>query len=249
MRLGQLGIQAHDEVVTPLHEAWLKTNFDTPTYSSKALDFASKQLASPGRVRTGSYSASSLGGCKRQQQLTWLGYPKTPLRPRQIEVARNGTYMHLRWQMAGISAGWLSQPEVAIPKNAYGLRGTMDGILTSGEGLELKSANSHAYAGIRSFGIKHEHDFQIHTYMLATGIETFCMIYENKDNQEWHEIVRHRDEKIITAVKDTADLLLELEEREQLYPMIEQCEHEEGWRYDWCEYRKVCPMASWQKKS
>jgi hypothetical protein len=232
MKLGQLGIPAHEEVVTPLHELWLKTNFDQPEYSSTALEFASRQLASRGRDRTGSYSASSLGGCRRQQQLTWLGYPKTPLRPRQIEVSRNGSFMHLRWQMAGLSAGWLSQAEVPIPSNAYGLKGTMDGVLTGGEGLELKSCNANAFSGVRSFGVKHEHLFQVHTYMLATGINTFCVIYENKDTQEWHEQVVHRDEDVMNAVLDTVELLAEYE----------------GWRYDWCEYRKVCPMATWAKK-
>lgn len=233
------------ELVTPHHEKWLKEHDDLE-YTQEALDFAAGQLSAVGRDRRGSFSASGLGSCPRSQQITFLGLPKNSLRPRQLQVAHNGTFMHLRWQMAGISAGWLAEPEVPIPDNIYGLKGTMDGVLLGGEGLELKSCNVNAYSGIRSFGPKTEHLFQVYTYMLATGISVFSLIYENKDTQDWEEFVIERDEAMIERVKEKAEGLWDKTYTKQLFPMIEKCEYKEGWQYDWCTNRVSCMgMKEW----
>ncbi len=114
------------------------------------------------------------------------------------------------------------------------------GVLQTGEGLELKSCNKNAYSGVKSFGVKEEHNFQVHTYMLATDIDIFSVIYENKDTQEWEEIVVERDEAMIQRVKDRAEFLWENSERKNLLPRIEKCEYKEGWQYDWCSKRVAC---------
>ena len=245
MKLSTLGMTKHTpDLVTPLHEAWLKTNPDL-SYTEEALLFLEQQIRKRGRNREGSFSASSLGSCQRQQQFTFLGMPRTPLRPRQIQVAHNGTWMHLRWQMAGISAGWLSCAEIPIPENDWDLMGTMDGILATGQGLELKSCNSHAFSGVKTFGLKDEHNLQVHTYMLASGIDVFSVIYENKDTQDWYEIVVEQDPKIMQHVKDLTEKQWERAYNKELAPMLKTCEEGIGWQWDWCSYREICPRARW----
>ena len=170
------------------------------------------------------------------------------MRPRQVQVAHNGSFMHLRWQMAGLSAGWLREAEVPIPSNGWGLAGTMDGILSTFEGLELKSCNAHAFSSVKTFGMKPEHDFQVHTYMLASGIDTFSVIYENKDTQDWIEIVRNRDEAMIDKVQQTAAHLWRESNQQHLMPMLSKCEMHEGWQFDWCSKREACMgMKKWDQ--
>src|SRR3954470_1649699 len=94
-------------VVSHRHEKWI-TGSDHPPYSQRAIDFAQAQLGKPDRKREGTLSASSLGDCERYQQFVYLGMPK--LLPDAKGAARmaNGTFMHLRWQMEGLTEGWLT---------------------------------------------------------------------------------------------------------------------------------------------
>lgn len=249
MKLSTLGMKSSGPklLVTPLHEDWLKTNADLH-YSGAALEFAAQELGATGRDRRGGFSASALGSCARSQQFTFLGMPTNSLRPRQHQVAHNGNFVHLRWQMAGITAGWLARPEVPMPENEWGLSGTLDGVLQGGEGLEIKSANERAYSSALSFGVKDEHMFQVHSYMLGMLIDVFSVIYENKNTQDWVEYVVERDEGWIKKVKDACDQRWEGVAKRELEPRLDKCEYREGWQYDWCKYRDVCMATrSWPR--
>src|SRR4051812_19328188 len=117
-----------DLVVSKRHEAWISEE-DHRMYSQRAIDFAQAQLGSVGRHRQGTVSASSLGECGRYQQFVYLGMPKLPPDAKNAAKMANGSFMHLRWQMEGLTEGWLSFAEVPLGANAYRLSGTMDGLL------------------------------------------------------------------------------------------------------------------------
>lgn len=246
MKLSTFTVESGPKLlVTDRHEDWLKSHANL-SYTPDALAFAARELSTGDRDRRFGFSASSLGSCPRAQQLTFLGVERNTLRPRQHQVAHNGNFMHLRWQMAGISAGWLAEPEVPIPENKFGLSGTMDGVLDTGQGLELKSCNAHAFSGVNSFGPKTEHLFQVHTYMLATNINVFSLIYENKDTQFWKEFVVERNEGLIAKVKELALMLNARTNAHELFPILDKCEVEEGWQYEWCDKRVACKaMETW----
>jgi len=105
---------APDLVVSRRHEEWLARNAN-PVYSDRALDFAAHQLAVLPRVRKGTISASSLGGCKRKQQFEYIGMPQLPMDTKGALKVQNGMFMHLRWQMAGLTEGWLLEAEEPVP--------------------------------------------------------------------------------------------------------------------------------------
>ena len=66
-------------------------------------------------------SASSLGLLSDdRQEFTWLGWCEMAPSPKTAQIFHNGNFMHLRWQMAGLTAGWLKDAEVPVPANDLG---------------------------------------------------------------------------------------------------------------------------------
>lgn len=234
-------------VVSRRHDAWLLAN-DHPRYSPLAVSFATKQFQSTDRVRRGTVSASSLGDCPRYQQFVFLGMPKLPPDPQSVLRMHNGSMMHLRWQMAGLTEGWLTDAEVPVHHPELKLRGTMDGLLYDGSILELKSINSHGFSAIKIFGPKHEHLFQMATYMLCTQRKRGVFIYENKDNQEYREVVVNDTDLPIGDAAEKADALWGAIQQEALYEPLGKCIDQEGWVYRYCPFRDRClSIKSWEE--
>lgn len=210
--------QQHLPSITPRHEQWMAKG--DPVYKDWVVEWAAKQLRSTGRVRRHSFSASSLGGCKRAQQLTWIGLPGRGFGSQTMSIFGNGTFMHLRWQMEGLSEGWLDKAEEPVPENPLRLSGTMDGICHDGAIAEFKSINAYGFSSVLSFGPKTMHLFQGAAYALCSGRERVSFLYENKDTQEYKEIVKHRDELPLDEVVTKArELWSKTEARELFGPM------------------------------
>jgi hypothetical protein len=226
-------------VVSHRHEKWI-TGSDHPPYSQRAIDFAQAQLGKPDRKREGTLSASSLGDCERYQQFVYLGMPK--LLPDAKGAARmaNGTFMHLRWQMEGLTEGWLTFAEMPVGENEYHLSGTMDGILYDESVLELKSTNSNGFSRVMAFGPLIPHMYQMATYLLCTGRTSGVFIYENKDNQEYTEIVLSRDQLPMLGVRKQAEALRATIEGQRLMEPLEDCIDHKGWKYNSCPFRDRC---------
>jgi hypothetical protein len=124
-------------VVSNRYEAWVKEN-SNPQYSDSAIVFGTTALIaqSTPRDRRGTVSASSLDSCRRRQQFTYLGLSEGPMSAKTAAILQNGTFTHLRWQMAGLSEGWLIEAETPVPRpNPLRLHGTMDGVLYDVPGL------------------------------------------------------------------------------------------------------------------
>lgn len=238
-----------DLVVSHRHEAWLAKN-SNPVYSMFALEFGYTQLqlqASP-RDRKGTISASSLGACRRRQQFTFIGMPELPPSPKTAQIFQNGTFMHIRWQMAGLTEGWLAEAEVPVGRNDYGLSGTQDGIAYDRSVVELKSTNSNGFNRVMTFGPLGGHPFQVGTYVLTTGAEKGVLIYENKDTQDWKEFVLTRDDLPLDEIEVANDFLWQSIAAKELQEPLDDCLAKTGYKYTGCPFRKDClKIRTWEE--
>ena len=228
-----------DLVVSRRHEAWI-VEADTRPYSQRAIDFAQAQLGRADRKRKGTLSASSLGECERYQQFVYLGMPKLLPDAKNMAKMQNGAFMHLRWQMEGLTEGWLTYAEVPVKSDAYHLTGTMDGVLFNGAILELKSINANGFSRVMTFGPLTPHLYQMATYMLCSGEEKGVFIYESKDTQEYTEIVVDPDDLPMTEMVDKAEHMWQTTRAEQLSEPQGDCIDQKGWKYMSCPFRDRC---------
>jgi len=207
-------------------------------------DMIQQIMTRPPRIRGWSWSASGANRCGRERQFNYLGMPKKRLDERTMNIFANGDYMHIRHQAFGLIAGYITAVEVPVALPEYNLLGTMDGLLSNGRGLELKSINTRGYSEIATFGAKQDHIMQMHSYMLAGELDAFHVIYEDKDKQLLKEIVIHRDEKIIKSVREELEQLIEATNERRLLPMLQACRNGEG-PIRWCDYGPICEEARW----
>ena len=238
---------APELVVSQRHERWIMYN-DHPVYSYAALNLALDQLRAKERVRKGTLSASSLGECERYQQFVFLGMPKLPPDAKNAAKMQNGAFMHLRWQMEGLTEGWLTDAEVPVHSDAYHLMGTMDGVNHDESILELKSINLNGFGRITSFGPLIPHLFQMATYMLCSGRDKGVFIYECKDNQEYHEIVVGPDDLPMTEALTKAEHMWETTQKRKLSEPLSDCMDRKGWKYNSCPFRDRCLLIyTWEE--
>lgn len=228
-------------VISPRHDEWMKCN-SNPTYSKDALDFGMAQMAAQAvpRDRSGTFSASSLNTCRRKQQFTFLGMPELMPSSKTAGIFQNGTFMHIRWQMAGLTEGWLWEGEVPLPENSLGLSGTRDGVAYDGSVVELKSINTNGFARVNTFGPKEDHLAQAGTYVAAGGHDKAILIYEDKNTQEYKEFVIPAEELPLKEIETQAWEIQDMTKAEQLYEPLSSCLAKEGYRYTSCPFRDRC---------
>lgn len=248
MKLTQL-LQAHQGglVVTPVHEKWLAAN-PNAEYSPEAKSFLADQIGKPDRVRTNSLSPSSAGKCLRRRQFEYLGLPRRAFRTSLIQVLHNGTWVHLRWQAAGLTAGWLDEAEVPVIYRELMMVGTMDGRLIEGQGLEIKSINSNGFRNVMKYGPKREHLHQVTSYALASEILDWVVLYEDKDTNEYKEFKFTPDREGLSAVRHEYEKLVMAIVERSLIEMKDECWAKQGSEYLQCPFRDICPlMKSWDQ--
>lgn len=183
----------------------------------------------------------------RAQQFNYLGFGGMAPDERAQSIFLNGDYLHLRWQVAGLVAGWLADAEVPL-RHEGRVRGTMDGDLAWGEVLELKSINGRGYEQVVEFGPKEAHKWQGTAYCLCTGYSTVRFVYENKNTQDAVEFAWSPDEEWRAKVLERWSLLNEATDEKRLIPMLHPCLSEKGDAYRWCDFRKICDGAEFPKK-
>lgn len=205
-------------------------------------------LARPERDRTRNWSASGANTCLRQRQFTFLGMPKATLEEKSLNIFANGDYVHLRHQVFGLVAGHISQAEVPVRLDEYNLQGTMDGVLSNGLGLELKSINTYGFSDVSTWGPKKDHIMQVQSYMLASGIDAFHMVYEDKNTNLCREFLVEADPFMQDAVRRDLDVLNKSLQTQQLEPMLDECKQLKG-KYAWCPYASICEGATWPTPS
>lgn len=243
MRLGEIARVAQgDAWITPRYLEFVQHQRDLAAERDALVQIMTR----PPRVRTDTFSASGAGRCLRERQLAYLGYRQAKRDERSMNIFANGDYVHLRYQVAGLVGGWLEEAEVAVSVPGKRLTGTMDGKLVINAGMEIKSINSRGFSVVNSYGVKDDHKEQVHSYMYASGLDTFYVLYENKDTNTIREFRVDRDERIIAKVEQDLIVLNEATDAQELVPMLPECTREEG-RFGSCPYRKVCPLATFAR--
>lgn len=236
-------------VVSARHDKWMESN-SNPKYTDRAIAHAKQELEAQARPRNrqGTLSGSSLASCARKQQFTFLGLPELPPSPKTAAIFQTGTFMHIRWQMAGLTEGWLLSAENPVPKNAWDLSGTMDGIAYDASVVEFKSCNSNNFRRVNSFGPLPGHEYQGGTYALTTGADKVVFIYEDKDTQEYKEIVRRAEELPLQEIADHAADMWNWIRAKVLQPVLPDCWDGKGYQFTGCPFRDRClKINSWEE--
>lgn len=228
------------------HEKWLTDN-PNPTYSEKALEFAHEQLLGvkgSQRLRKKMFRASAAQHCHRQQVFNILGAPKKEeIESKLSNIFATGNFLHLKWQMQGLTAGWLLDAEVPVDRPELNAGGTMDGVTWDAGGFEFKSINSRGYAGVQIYGPKEIHLRQVDNYMFLGGLDHFSIVYENKDTGDWREFRVDRDDKRMEEAEKGFHELNGYLERKEMPRMLMDCEDGIGTQFRNCPYRDICPRT------
>ena len=226
--------------ITEKHKKWIEGG---AYYNKVAVLWAQLKLndftfrGKPARV-----SPSSLGTCPRRQVFAIRGYPvaHTPLKSWPIH-ALNGDFAHIRWQMAGLSAGWLKKAEVFRRSAVRNFSGTLDGVCADGSGFELKTTKSDRYSQICVTGPPMEHLLQVNGYMnLEPRIKVFSIIYENRDSLSFKEFRIEKDPKLQEQINKTIKYI-HTNVRDRTNPAIlDPCKQHKGLAFDTCPFSATC---------
>lgn len=229
--------------ITSRHEKWMSTN-PNPQYSPEALEFAQLALSHEvggSRRRSTSYRASGTGGCKRKQQFSALKYKgENDIDSTLANIFATGNFLHLKWQMAGLTEGWLKEAEVPMERTEYDFGGTLDGVLWDDSLFEFKSINSRGFAQVNEYGPKKEHIQQTHGYMLLGEFTKVSIVYEDKGTGDWREFRVDRDDNLIEEITQSLVQLNEMKEEKRLPEPLSQCIDKTGYQYRHCPFRNIC---------
>lgn len=138
------------DYVLPHHNRWMSLPEEQRFWTPEAVEFAAASLRGDFKhPRGGRISPSSMGDeCERLLLFGFGGAPKLPFPKANAEKMAAGEFHHLRWQMEGLSAGYMTAGEVWLHSEALRCGGSADGRLVDGSLFELKSTASHLYKGI-----------------------------------------------------------------------------------------------------
>lgn len=263
-----------DLPVTVRHERWMLANSD-PVYSEAAIqfsdDFLRKRIGGNRVGRRLRFRASGMGKCARSRVFSRIGHKgiSEDFSSSQANIFATGNFMHRKWQMAGITEGWIPTraeewvtrdgqkrstrvlAEVPMDSEEYDLAGTADGFIWDGSLFEFKTINSNGWQWIRSKGVPdRNHRLQTAAYkLLDPTLTAASIVYENKDTGEWREVRSYFDDEIMQAVIDEIDELTHSIETQVLPPVLNKCSTGEGMEYRRCPYRDSClKIKVWPKE-
>lgn len=230
--------------ITMRHETWMTNTHGNPVYSERALTFAAEALAGEAgsqRRRKKMFRASAAGQCQRKQVFSYINMPQADsVDSKLASIFTTGNMLHLKWQLAGLTEGWLVEAEVPVDRPELNAGGTMDGLTYMGGGFEFKTINSRGFASVMQFGPKTIHVLQVHHYMFLGNLNHFSVIYENKDTGEWKEFFVQRDEALIDQSRTSLETLNASLESKRLLPVLPDCETREGQMFRTCPFRNIC---------
>lgn len=238
--------RGNDLVVTQPHTQWMETPEEEQLYSEEAIQFAidvwRRKFKHP---RAGRFSPSAMGECARRVVLGYAGAPQVPVEMDNQEMMDHGTWTHLKWQMEGITMGYMTAGEVWVYSEELQCGGSMDAKLYDGSGFELKSAGWNIYNRIvlKEGWPKFENLLQDATYKLIEDFDWTSLTYEDRSSGNFHEFRIPRstelEEEVLRRLRSYKDFV----EDDSLPPMLDQCEMRMGQVYKRCPFRKICAKA------
>lgn len=244
-----------DLPITVRAERWLIDNAD-PVYSEKAIQFSDDFLRGKvggHRNRKPAFRASGLGKCARQRIFARLGVTQVSQQfsSAQANTFATGNFFHRKWQMGGLTEGWLTEAEIPLYSETWDMGGTMDGRVYDGSLFEFKTINSRGYKWVsQTKKPNEEHVKQLAGYkLLDPTLTAASILYENKENGEWREMrVYFTDEVMEPAQAELLQLHRAMKNHE--LPVIrDDCRMRTGSTYRQCPFRESClKTKSWPVK-
>ena len=199
-----------------------------------------------GRIRP-----SSVGQpCQRRMLLSFLGTDSEEFSGETQDIMDAGTWGHYRWQVRGLSAGWLTSIEAPAQDQHWLLKGSADGIIDDSSLFELKTTNSWTYDRVvhKDRDPVWAHKLQTAAMLQALGLEKASIVYEDRNfPARWHEFrfVLAEEEAVLFALKLLKrDIRRSIKSR-QLPVMLTECVEMKGETYEGCPFRYTCPSAGW----
>jgi hypothetical protein len=246
-------IRAHQKnlPISSRHEKWLTENVE-PKYSERAIIFAKGQLegiTGSQRIRQKMFRASNAHVCFRKQIFAIIGIEKKEeIESKLSNIFATGNFLHLKWQMQGLTEGWLLDAEVPVDRPEIRAGGTMDGVLHTLGGFEFKSINDRGFASVMTYGPKPEHIGQVHNYMFLGNLDHFSVVYENKNTGEWREFLVPADDRLLEEAEEGFRDLNGYLDNKVLPKTRSECEEQTGFVYRGCPYRHMClDTKEWPK--
>lgn len=221
--------------ISPLHLRWVDSGGEyTPEAIQTVIRLIRRDHKTAARSDgSGRFRASLFGDqCDRKKILSYMGEESAPLDLSGHNFTTVGTWGHYRWQLAGLSAGWLT----SIEKHVRGT-GAVDGITSDGSGFELKTTGEWIFKNLSS--PKSEHITQVHLYMMRSRIRKFHIVYENRNSLEFKEFVIHYDPQVVKQIKEKLESLNDHADAGTLPAMLEDC-MASGKTMDRCSYAASC---------
>lgn len=233
--------------VTGPHYEWLERLEHEQMPSQKAMAHVIRELLRQNKhARAGRFSPSGLGGCPRRMLFGYAGAPQIPADTGSMEIFDHGTIVGLRWQIEGITMGWMQEAEVWVEDPDLLVGGSLDGMNADGSVFEMKSAAPSVFNKVVSEqrAPKFEHLMQTTTYMMLAGADHASIVYEDRAYGNFHEFRIERDPKIEREAIRRLRSYGRYVEDDVLPDMLAECEMRVGKAYKWCPYRKICPTVS-----
>lgn len=230
-------------VITPLHNQWLAAGAH---YTEEAVEIITAQMRKDwldGTVRSdgsGRVRPSMVGGCLRKQRMSYLGMPSRLPDVRSQAFFATGHFGHYKWQLSGLSAGWLKQIEVQI-RTEYELAGSADGKCFDGSVFELKTTNTPNLTKVRSANYPLPgHELQTAGYADAFGTRFVSIIYEGREWLDFHEVRFEVTDELLDKMRELCDVVTDMDT--DIRP-LQVCLSGSGQTYTNCDFSAAChPM-------
>lgn len=233
------------KVVTGPHVEWLERLEHEQVPNLKAIRHVVKVLLRQYKhPRKGRFSPSNMGECPRRILLSFAGAPELQVDIDNQEMMDHGSFGHLKWQIEGLTMGYMKEAEVWVHDEDLMTGGSIDGVLFDDSLFELKTAAMSVYnrivVDLRQ--PKYENLLQVAIYFLLTGETRASVVYENRGIGDFHEFRVEADAKIEKEVIRRLASYKRYAEDDALPPMLDQCEQRIGTVYRRCPFRQVCPI-------
>jgi hypothetical protein len=233
-------------VCTAPHVQWLETPEDEQIDSEEALDFMVRVRRKEFKhARPGRFSPSAIGECSRRVLFGFAGAPQQQPDIDNQEMMDHGTWTHLKWQVEGLTMGYMKACEVWAYDADLLTGGSMDAVLVDDSLFELKSAGWSIYNRIVNVDgwPKWENLLQVHAYFILSGMDVASVVMEDRSSGNFHEFRIDRDAKTEKEVYRLLNSYKRYAEDDSLPDMLDMCTQKIGTVYKRCPYRKVCLEA------
>ncbi len=232
--------------VTKKHAEWLERPESEQVITETAADFVREALLGKFKhARTGRFSPSSAGGCKRRALFAFYGAPQLGENLDSYDLMGLGTWGHLRWQAEGLSYPYMHAGEVWVYEPAVRTGGSIDATLLDDSLFELKTVmSSKMNKVLKEDSPLIEHRLQVEVYFELSGADIASVVYEDRSTGSFHEFRYRSDPRTRTQAVEWVNRLNDFEAADQLPDMLDDCEMRQGQVYRNCPYRKHCPAVA-----